>query len=634
MKKSLLALIFVTLCITLNAAVTYKLSYNSSTQTYTVSFKSTVAYSGPLARITGSTQFTIVAPDPDGAGPGAFTVTNLTNLTALQMGLSQLNSPAENPSKDYLFFAPTNSGSYTPFNIPANTYIDLFTFQTSSGCLASLYLYDNDNDPLNSNMSINADNNFKTLGGGNVNLYTGNDSSNDGCACVTYKLTLDPDGQTYRVSFNSGVGYTGPLARITGSTQFTVVASDPDGAGGASIMITNITNLTGLQMGVSQLNSPVENPGKDYAFFAPLNAGTYTPFNIPANTDIDLFTFKITGNCSGDVYLFDNVSDPLNSNMSINADNNFKTLGGGNNNLYCYNTSGVAPLPNPTITLGSITPVCPGSGSASLPYSATTGGVDQYSIDFDAAAEAAGFVDVTNAALPSSPIGITVPGMATCGTYNATLTVRNSVLNCVSINYNIAVTLQDNGNPVITTCPPTQNLEGCNTGAITGLVFSTTAVIVTQAQFNAAGGVATDGCGIVEYKYIDSQTGSCPIVVTRHWTVTDACGNSAECDQTINIDDTTNPTASNPAPVTVQCSADVPAPNINVVTDEADNCTSAPTVAFVNDVSDGNTCPEIITRTYSVTDACGNQIQVTQTITIDDTTNPTASNPAPVTVQC
>jgi len=62
------------------------------------------------------------------------------------------------------------------------------------------------------------------------------------------------------------------------------------------------------------------------------------------------------------------------------------------------------------------------------------------------------------------------------------------------------------------------------------------------------------------------------------------------------------------------------------VTDEADNCTAAPVVVFVSDVSDGNTCPEVITRTYSVTDDCGNTINVTQTITVNDITNPTASN--------
>ena len=59
-----------------------------------------------------------------------------------------------------------------------------------------------------------------------------------------------------------------------------------------------------------------------------------------------------------------------------------------------------------------------------------------------------------------------------------------------------------------------------------------------------------------------------------------------------------------------------------------------PVVAFVSDVVIMDTCPEIITRTYSVTDDCGNQILVTQTITVLDDIDPTASNPAPVTVQC
>ncbi|NVK66622.1 MAG: IgGFc-binding protein, partial [Flavobacteriales bacterium] len=94
------------------------------------------------------------------------------------------------------------------------------------------------------------------------------------------------------------------------------------------------------------------------------------------------------------------------------------------------------------------------------------------------------------------------------------------------------------------------------------------------------------------------------------------------------------PTASNPPPVNIQCIGDVPLPDINVVTDEADFCTTYPTVAFVSDVSDGLTCPETITRTYSVTDNSGNSINVAQTITVYDNILPTASNPAPVNVQC
>ena len=103
--------------INLNAAVTYKLSYNSLTQVYTVSFNSTVAYTGGLARIAPSTQFTIVVPDPDGSGTGAFTVVNLTPMTALNWGVTQLNSPVENPTKDYLFFSPSNGFTIQPLDI-------------------------------------------------------------------------------------------------------------------------------------------------------------------------------------------------------------------------------------------------------------------------------------------------------------------------------------------------------------------------------------------------------------------------------------------------------------------------------------------------------------------------------------
>ena len=123
-------------------------------------------------------------------------------------------------------------------------------------------------------------------------------------------------------------------------------------------------------------------------------------------------------------------------------------------------------------------------------------------------------------------------------------------------------------------------------------------------------------------------------MVVRTFTVTDNCDNTAQVTQTINIDDTTNPTASNPDAVNVQCIADVPAVDIAVVTDEADNCTENPVVAWVSDVSNNQSCPETITRTYSVTDDCGNSITVTQIITVDDDVLPTISCPGDLTAVC
>ena len=76
------------------------------------------------------------------------------------------------------------------------------------------------------------------------------------------------------------------------------------------------------------------------------------------------------------------------------------------------------------------------------------------------------------------------------------------------------------------------------------------------------------------------------------------------------------PTASAPAPVTVHCTDDIPTPDINLITDEADNCDPNPTVTFVSDVSDGGSNPETITRTYRITDAAGNSLDVEQIITV------------------
>jgi gliding motility-associated-like protein len=146
---------------------------------------------------------------------------------------------------------------------------------------------------------------------------------------------------------------------------------------------------------------------------------------------------------------------------------------------------------------------------------------------------------------------------------------------------------------------------------------------------------ATDNCTAIptiDWVSDVSNGNTCPEVITRTYRVMDDCGNQTLLTQQITILDVTAPTASNPAPINVECIFDVPLPNPAVVIDEDDNCSIIPIVTWVNDVSNGNSCPEVITRTYAVTDACGNQTLVTQTITINDVTNPTASNPAPISV--
>ena len=64
---------------------------------------------------------------------------------------------------------------------------------------------------------------------------------------------------------------------------------------------------------------------------------------------------------------------------------------------------------------------------------------------------------------------------------------------------------------------------------------------------------ATDNCSDVTVTYQDAELdGQCPLVKTivRRWTATDACGNTTECDQTIEVYDLEGPTITCPEDIT------------------------------------------------------------------------------------
>ncbi len=170
------------------------------------------------------------------------------------------------------------------------------------------------------------------------------------------------------------------------------------------------------------------------------------------------------------------------------------------------------------------------------------------------------------------------------------------------------ITFIDTIAPVIT-CPGDKQLtcgassDPANTGTATGV----------------------DNCGgNVTISHTDVATpASCAGIagVDRTWRATDACGNFSECVQHITYIDTTAPSITCPAPVTVECDGDVPLPDPTSVT-ATDNCNGKVTVVFVKDEASGS-CPKTIIRTYKATDACGNFSTCQQTITVHDVTPPT-----------
>jgi gliding motility-associated-like protein len=135
------------------------------------------------------------------------------------------------------------------------------------------------------------------------------------------------------------------------------------------------------------------------------------------------------------------------------------------------NTVSISITALPTITLGAVNRVNTLSTSFVIPYTATTGTPDQYSITTGANA-LAGFTPVTNAALSgtSGSLTIPIPTNSAPGLYNFNVTVTNSTTGCqktYSVSLTITITY-----PFISAISPLSAATG-STVTLTGQGFST-----------------------------------------------------------------------------------------------------------------------------------------------------------------
>lgn len=219
-----------------------------------------------------------------------------------------------------------------------------------------------------------------------------------------------------------------------------------------------------------------------------------------------------------------------------------------------------------------------------------------------------------------------VPIVAYVGDVSSGLTCPDTIIRTYSVtdscgnslNVQQLIIVDDTIAPVVDPAPPGFAVQ------CVGEIPPATSLAYTDNCSPAGTILSTDGPLI---------GGGCGGTVTRTWIATDACGNnSIPLTQVFTVNDTILPMAGTLAPMTVQCIGDVPVPDTTIIPGVTDNCSALPVVTFVADISDGLTCPETITRTYSVTDNCGNQITVDQTIIVNDTILPTASNPTPINV--
>ncbi|MFM7233020.1 MAG: T9SS type A sorting domain-containing protein [Flavobacteriales bacterium] len=146
---------------------------------------------------------------------------------------------------------------------------------------------------------------------------------------------------------------------------------------------------------------------------------------------------------------------------------------------------------------------------------------------------------------------------------------------------------------------------------------------------------ALDNCSEdVNITYVGPEellSGSCAGEIVRTYIATDACGNSSQFIQVIQLVDETAPVCSNvPEAITVECGQEAPAyfPSWSDQCDVELDITSS-----TSEENDG--CTTIITTTYTATDDCGNVGSVVRVVTVVDTTAPEASNvPADQSIDC
>jgi hypothetical protein len=150
----------------------------------------------------------------------------------------------------------------------------------------------------------------------------------------------------------------------------------------------------------------------------------------------------------------------------------------------------------------------------------------------------------------------------------------------------------------------------------------------------------SDNCdGDLSWSYTDAiELGSCDNAYTiiRTWTAMDNSGYTASADQTITVEDNTDPTFTAPADVEVACGSDLDDLTMTGdVTDAMDNCGDV-TMSY-SDANGTSNCfdGDVIIRTWTATDACGNTSSATQTIHLIDEVAPYfTSVPADISLSC
>ncbi|MDF1698610.1 MAG: HYR domain-containing protein, partial [Saprospiraceae bacterium] len=291
-------------------------------------------------------------------------------------------------------------------------------------------------------------------------------------------------------------------------------------------------------------------------------------------------------------------------------------------------TMSIELSPNTTITENPIFNNLTVDGNT--PPTMTTGTINMcYADEATAIGDALTATTAVDDCTATNDIVITATVLGSCSTF-----VRVTATDgCGLASTHDYPTTIDGDMPLISGALDATTVEGCDAS-------EAPAALTTVASLEALPGTLdiSDGCTAdINLIVTSSQTsaGTCPIVVSRIYTIEDACGNTETFTHTLNVDDSTPPQViGQPTSITIEgCSAsDAPTAATDVAGIEAlaggvqinDVCSDANLTVSHNDIV-VNQCPIEITRIYTIVDLCGNPSNVVHNIVINDTTMPILS---------
>ena len=314
--------------------------------------------------------------------------------------------------------------------------------------------------------------------GGNIVYYSQTGTSTQATASQNFETSFDA------FDCQSADDFTVPVSATWNINQVFVGGQYFNGAGpAASFNVTFYNDASSL-------------PG---AVIASFNNLTYTgtgnmTLNLPSSVTLTAGTYW--------------VSVQANMDFTPNGEWGWSTFGSSNiGSQYSWRNPG-AGFATACTNYGLGTVCIPGSGNNNIFSVSQVAAPSTYSIVWTAGALGQGFVNVTNATLPASPIAVAVPGGAVPGTYTGTITVTNvngcSAAQTFTVTINPVPTVNAVSNQVV--CNGTSTAAISFSGAVPGTVYN-------WSNNTTSIGLAANGTGNIA-SFTAINAGNTPVVAT------------------------------------------------------------------------------------------------------------------------